>query len=78
MSPDAPDAPDAADAALAAAVERLLDARARHAQAELEHELVNDPATAEIYAPMGYWASEVVAATAAWRALAGPDAAEPT
>lgn len=76
MSTDAPDV--TAPAALAAAVDRLLDARARHAQAELEHEHATGHEKAETYAPVGYWADEVAAATAAWRALAGPDAAEPT
>ncbi len=72
MPPDAP-----APIALAAAVERLRDARARHAQAELEHEHATGHEKAETFAPVGYWASEVEAARAAWRELAGADAAEP-
>lgn len=65
------------EAALAAVIEWLREARARAAQAELEHEHASGHEKAETFAPVGYWASEVAAARAAWRALAGADAVEP-
>jgi|JI9StandDraft_1071089.scaffolds.fasta_scaffold1166375_1 hypothetical protein len=63
--------------ALAAVIEWWREARERAAQAELEHEHASGHEKAETYAPVGYWANEVAAARAAWRALAGPDAIEP-
>ncbi len=63
---------------LAAAVERLRDARTRRDQADVEHEHASGHEKAETYAPTEYWRAEVSAAHAAWRALAGPDAPEPT
>lgn len=62
---------------LAAAAARLVDARARLAQAEAEHEHASGHEKAETYYPVQGWTAEVAAAHAAWRALAGPDAPEP-
>lgn len=65
------------DDTLAAAAARLREARARLAQAEVEHDQASGHEKAETYYPVQHWAAEVTAALAAWRALAGPDAAEP-
>jgi hypothetical protein len=56
----------------------LSHAKARLAQAEAYFEGASGPEKAESYMDMEHWSRKVAAALTAWRALAGPDAAEPT
>jgi len=77
MSPDDPAAPEAHDA-IAAAAATLCDARARLAQAELEHDGASGHEKAETYGPVQFWREAVATAHAAWRALAGPAAHDPS
>ncbi len=63
---------------LAAAAAKLIDAKKRLEQAEQWFETSSGHEKPESYYEVQYWTGQVPVVRAEWRALAGPDAPEPS